>query len=136
MADTARIDATLALVREGRGFEAHEVFEELWRAAAPAERDLYQGLVHVAVATYQDSRGNEVGRTRQLEKAIRRLTPYAPAYEGIEIAALLDWCRASLAAAHCAPLPGPTARLGSGPKRAIFRPRGRGPSTGARSGGS
>ena len=81
----------------------HEVFEELWRAAEPAERDLYQGLVHVAVATYQDGRGNEVGRTRQLEKALRRLTPYAPAYEGVEIAELLDWCRASLAATHCDP---------------------------------
>ena len=50
--------------------------------------------MHVAVATYQESRGNEVGRTRQLEKAIRRLTPYAPSYEGIQIASLLDWCRA------------------------------------------
>ena len=30
------------------------------RGAAPQdERDLYQGLVHVAVATYQDGRGNE-----------------------------------------------------------------------------
>jgi len=105
VADTTRIADTLALVRGGRGFEAHEVFEELWRMAEPAERDLYQGLVHVAVATYQDGRGNEVGRTRQLEKALRRLTPYAPAYEGVEIAELLDWCRASLAAPHCEPLP-------------------------------
>ena len=73
MADTARIAEGLALVRGGRGFDAHELFEELWRAAEPAERDLYQGLVHVAVATYQDGRGNAVGRTRQLEKALRRL---------------------------------------------------------------
>jgi uncharacterized protein len=105
MAETARIAEALALVRDGRGFEAHELLEELWRAAAPAERDLYQGLVHVAVATYQDGRGNAVGRTRQLEKALRRLTPYAPAYEGIAIAPLLAWCRASLAAARCVPLP-------------------------------
>ena len=75
MADTARIAEGLALVREGRGFDAHELFEELWRAAEPAERDLYQGLVHVAVATYQDRRGNEVGRTRQLEKALRASRP-------------------------------------------------------------
>jgi predicted metal-dependent hydrolase len=107
VADTARIADGLAQVRDGRGFEAHELFEELWRAAAPAERDLYQGLVHVAVATYQDSRGNEVGRTRQLEKALRRLTPYAPAYEEVDVAALLAWCRASLTAQHCKPLPGP-----------------------------
>jgi predicted metal-dependent hydrolase len=105
MADTARIAEALALVRDGRGFDAHELFEELWRAAVPAERDLYQGLVHVAVATYQDGRGNAVGRTRQLEKAVRRLEPYAPSYEGIDIAGLLAWSRASLAAQHCGPLP-------------------------------
>jgi predicted metal-dependent hydrolase len=105
MADTARIADGLALVRAGGGFEAHELFEELWRAAAPAERDLYQGLVHVAVATYQDGRGNAVGRTRQLEKALRRLGPYAPVYEGIAIEPLLAWCRDALAAARCGPLP-------------------------------
>jgi predicted metal-dependent hydrolase len=105
MADTARIAEGLALVRSGGGFAAHELFEELWRAAAPAERDLYQGLVHVAVATYQDDRGNPVGRTRQLEKALRRLAAYAPVYEGLAIEPLLEWCRASLAAARCGPLP-------------------------------
>jgi uncharacterized protein len=105
MADTASIAEALELVRDGRGFEAHELLEDLWRAAPGPERDLYQGLVHVAVATYQESRGNEVGRTRQLEKAIRRLTPYAPAYEGVEIASLLAWCRASLETGRCPALP-------------------------------
>jgi predicted metal-dependent hydrolase len=105
MADTIAIAAALDLVRQGRGFDAHELLEDLWRAAPGPERDLYQGLVHVAVATYQESRGNEVGRTRQLEKALRRLTPYAPSYEGIEVASLLEWCRASLAAERCPALP-------------------------------
>jgi predicted metal-dependent hydrolase len=104
VADTEAISEALALVREGRGFEAHELLEDLWRAATPAERDLYQGLVHVAVATYQDGRGNAVGRTRQLEKALRRLGPYAPAYEGVEIDALLRWAGASLDAERCLPL--------------------------------
>jgi len=106
MADTIAISAALDLVRQGRGFEAHELLEDLWRAAPGPERDLYQGLVHVAVATYQESRGNEVGRTRQLEKGLRRLTPYGPSYEGVEIASLLDWCRVSLAEGRCPPLPG------------------------------
>jgi predicted metal-dependent hydrolase len=105
MADTARIAEALALVRDGRGFDAHELFEELWRAAVPDERDLYQGLVHVAVATYQDGRGNEVGRTRQLEKALRRLAPYAPAYAGVDVEALLAWSRDSLAAGRCLDVP-------------------------------
>ncbi len=74
-------------------------------APPDAERDLYQGLVHVAVATYQETRGNAVGRRRQLEKAQRRLAAYEPAYEGLDIAALRAWCAASLAAERCPPLP-------------------------------
>jgi predicted metal-dependent hydrolase len=105
MADTMSIIEALERVRYGRGFDAHELLEDLWRGADDEERDLYQGLVHVAVATYQESRRNEVGRTRQLEKAIRRLTPYAPEYEGIQIAALIEWCRAGLAEGRCPELP-------------------------------
>jgi predicted metal-dependent hydrolase len=105
MADTQRIHEALAMVRAGDAFAAHEVLEDLWRAAASAERDLYQGLVHVAVATYQESRGNPVGRRRQLEKARRRLQAYEPAYEGLDIAVIRAWCTASLAADRCPPLP-------------------------------
>ena len=105
MADTSAIRAALALIREGDGFAAHEELEELWRVAAPGERDLYQGLVHVAVATYQERRANAVGRRRQLEKAERRLAAYAPAYEGLDIAAVLGWCGASLGAERCPTLP-------------------------------
>jgi hypothetical protein len=65
------------------------VLEDAWRTAEPAERDFYQGLVHVAVAWYQAGRCNRVGCERQLEKAVRRLTPYAPAHRGLDVAALL-----------------------------------------------
>jgi predicted metal-dependent hydrolase len=105
VADVAAIRAALALVRAGEGFAAHEVLEDLWRAAAEPERDLYQGLVHIAVATYQESRGNAVGRARQLEKARRRLLAYEPAYDGLPIAALREWCATSLVLPQCPPLP-------------------------------
>jgi predicted metal-dependent hydrolase len=65
------------------------VLEDAWRAAEQAERDFFQGLVHVAVAWYQAERGNEVGCERQLEKAGRRLGPYAPSHRGVDVAALL-----------------------------------------------
>ena len=61
----------------------------MWRAAEPAERDFYQGLVHVAVAWYQAGRGNRVGAERQLAKAARRLGPYAPVHRGVDVAAVL-----------------------------------------------
>src|SRR6266446_6374669 len=78
----------LDLIRSGEFFAAHEELELVWREAAPEERDFLQGLVHVAVAWYQAGRGNRRGCERQLEKAARRLAPYAPAHRGVDVAAL------------------------------------------------
>jgi uncharacterized protein len=72
-------------IRAGRFFEAHEELEIAWRAAAPEERDFFQGLVHVAVAWYQAGRGRPVATARQLDKAARRLGPFAPAHRGVDV---------------------------------------------------
>jgi len=90
-------DRGLELIREGRYFEAHEELEDAWRAAEPAERDFLQGLVHVAVAWYQAGRGRRIGCQRQLEKALRRLAPYAPRHRGLDVAELLASVRAGQA---------------------------------------
>jgi predicted metal-dependent hydrolase len=79
----------LQLARAGDWFAAHEAFELAWRAARHEERDFFQGLVHAVVFVYQARRGKPVGATRQREKAIRRLTPYAPAYRGLDVELLL-----------------------------------------------
>ena len=79
----------LELIRAGEFFAAHEELELAWRAAADPERDFYQGLVHVAVAWYQAGRGNRVGCERQLEKAERRLSPYAPSHRGVDLESML-----------------------------------------------
>jgi predicted metal-dependent hydrolase len=49
--------------------------------------------VHVAVAWYQAGRGRRIGTERQLEKAIRRLQPFAPSHRGIELTPLLAQLR-------------------------------------------
>jgi predicted metal-dependent hydrolase len=76
-------------MREGAYFEAHEALEDAWRASDPAEKDFFQGLVHVTVAWYQAGRGNRVGCERQLAKAERRLAPFLPAHRGVDLAAVL-----------------------------------------------
>jgi predicted metal-dependent hydrolase len=85
----ARFEAGLELLRSGDWFAAHEELELAWRAAEPAERDFFQGLVHVAVAWYQAGRGRRIGCERQLEKAARRLGPYAPRHRGLELEPIL-----------------------------------------------
>ena len=93
----SHLETGLDLIRRGEYFAAHEQLEDAWRAAEPAERDFYQGLVHVAVAWYQARRGNSVGCERQLEKAARRLGPYAPEHRGLDVGDLLTQVEAARA---------------------------------------
>lgn len=79
----------LQQIERGEYFEAHETLEDVWRTAEPAEKDFFQGLVHVAVAWYQAGRRNRVGCERQLEKAARRLGPFAPEHRGVDVGAFL-----------------------------------------------
>ena len=79
----------LELARRGEWFDAHEAFELAWRAAPSEERDFFQGLVHAVVFAYQSARGKPIGAERQREKALRRLTPYAPVHRGLDVERLL-----------------------------------------------
>jgi hypothetical protein len=45
------------------------------------------------VAWYQAGRGRRIGTERQLEKAIRRLEPFAPVHRGVEVSRLLAQLR-------------------------------------------
>jgi len=91
------LEQGLELARAGEYFAAHEALEDAWRAAEPQEKDFFQGLVHVVVAWYQAGRGNRVGCERQLEKAARRLGPFAPKHRGVDVAALLRQVEAAQA---------------------------------------
>ena len=82
-------ESGLELIRRGDYFAAHEELELAWRAAEPAEKDFFQGLVHVAVAWHQAGRANRYGCARQLAKAERRLAPFAPEHEGVDVAGVL-----------------------------------------------
>ncbi len=53
--------------------------------------------MHVVVAWYQAGRGNRTGCERQLEKATRRLAPFAPAHRDVDVAALLAQVEAAQA---------------------------------------
>jgi predicted metal-dependent hydrolase len=56
--------------------------------------------VHVAVAWYQAGRGRQIGTERQLGKAIRRLTPYAPSHRGLDLQSLLAQLQRALQVAE------------------------------------
>jgi predicted metal-dependent hydrolase len=77
-------------MRRGEYFQAHESFEDAWRAAPPQEKDFFQGMVHVTVAWYQARRGNRRGCERQLAKAQRRLGAFVPEHRGVDVSTVLQ----------------------------------------------
>lgn len=77
------------LLDEGRPFHAHEVLEASWKAAPPAERDLWQGLAQIAVGLTHARRGNAHGAAALLRRGADRVAGYAgSAPHGIDAATI------------------------------------------------
>lgn len=72
------LDLAQQLLEQGRAFGAHEVLEASWKAAPPAERDLWQGLAQVCVGVTHLQRGNAVGAGRLLRRGASRLPDDPP----------------------------------------------------------
>ena len=78
------------LIDAGRPFHAHEVLEGTWKAAPPAERDLWQGLAQLAVGLTHRARRNAAGASTLLGRGAARIAPYGdhPPY-GIDVTGLV-----------------------------------------------
>jgi uncharacterized protein len=81
-----------ALWDERRFFEAHECLEYVWHAAPEADRDLWQGVIQVAVAGVHLQRDNPAGAAALLERAAERLATYPDVHRGIAVAAVRAAC--------------------------------------------
>lgn len=87
------------LLDAGRPFHAHEVLEASWKAAPPAERELWRGLAQIAVGLTHAQRGNAAGATALLRRGGQRVGEYTGrAPHGVDAAGiarqaadLADW---------------------------------------------
>ena len=86
--DEASYRRGLELFNKGEFFDAHEVLEDVWRAAPAAEKKFLQGLIQVAVGLHHYSRGNRVGARSLLARAHRNLSGYSAQHGGIDLAGL------------------------------------------------
>jgi predicted metal-dependent hydrolase len=74
----------------GELFDAHEVWEEVWRSNLPEPRTLLQGLIQVAAGMHQIlDLHRKIGPRNTLAKAAAHLEPYAPAALGLDVAGVL-----------------------------------------------
>lgn len=86
----ALLDRGIHLFNRGEFFACHEVLEEAWTPERGPRRLFLQALIHIAVGFYHHGRGNPVGAIRQLRKALRKLSGYLPACEGIDTGRLYN----------------------------------------------
>lgn len=73
-------------------FECHEVLEEYWKAIAPGDKNHpLVGLIQLATGLYHWRRGNQIGATRILQKALKnfRYNVNSVFYEAIDYELLL-----------------------------------------------
>ncbi len=66
----ALLETGARLLSEGRFFDAHESFEDLWHSTDdPSERDVWQGMAQIAAALVKHARRDEATARSLLAKA-------------------------------------------------------------------
>jgi uncharacterized protein len=100
----------IELFNQGRFFECHEAWEEVWKRSDGEVKLFYQGLIQAAVAILHTQRGNLEGAKSLYEKAMAKLESIPREHMGLAIGelrlALAEFIAAALVA-RGGPLPAP-----------------------------
>ncbi|HZU86404.1 MAG TPA: DUF309 domain-containing protein, partial [Anaerolineaceae bacterium] len=75
----------LELFNRGEYFEAHEALETAWRDETGPSRELYRGILQVAVAYYHLLRGNYPGAVKMFQRCKQWLEPFPDTCRGINL---------------------------------------------------
>jgi predicted metal-dependent hydrolase len=84
----AHVIEGLELYNAGEYFKCHEVLENAWRAEKGPIRELYRGILQVAVGYYHIQRGNYIGARKMFKRCRRWLAPFPDTCQGINLAGL------------------------------------------------
>ncbi len=75
----------IRLFNQRKFFEAHEVWEQVWKKAEGEEKTLYQGLIQAAAALLHLQRGNSMGAVSLYLKSCPKLDQVPAVWMGIEL---------------------------------------------------
>jgi predicted metal-dependent hydrolase len=75
----------LEMFNRGEYFAAHELLEEAWRSEPGPVRELYRGILQIAVAYYHLLRGNYTGASKMFLRSRTWLDPFAARCCGIDL---------------------------------------------------
>ncbi len=75
----------LRLFNAGKYFEAHEALEEAWNEEKGKVRDLYRGILQIAVVYLHITRGNYNGAVKVYDRSRKWLKDWPALCRGIEV---------------------------------------------------
>ena len=84
----------IRLFNERRFFDAHEVLETPWRGMAGAEREVYQGIIQVAMACLHAERGRWRSSGALFRRGLARLEAHAEEFGLLPLAEFIAGARA------------------------------------------
>lgn len=93
-ASEPRYRGFLACFNRREYYEAHEVLETLWLRERGPRRDFYQGLIQLAAAFLKLEQDKPAPAGRLAQRALARLEPYRPRYQGLDVDEICGWLRA------------------------------------------
>ncbi|MBI2332793.1 MAG: DUF309 domain-containing protein [Chloroflexi bacterium] len=80
----------LQLFNEGKYFEAHEELEAAWRSETSAVRDLYRGILQIAVTYLHITRGNYDGAVKVYRRSLKWTQGWNAVCRGVNIKKLRE----------------------------------------------
>lgn len=86
----ASLEMGIAQFNQGEFYACHDTLEAIWMEAPIHEKPFFQGILQLAVALYHLKNKNWQGAAILLGEGIRRLEPFEPHYQDIDITRLLD----------------------------------------------
>jgi predicted metal-dependent hydrolase len=87
---SAFFEEGIDLFNEGKFFECHEAWEEVWKRSDGDAKLFYQGIIQAAVAILHAQRGNLSGAASLYGKASAKLDHFPSEHMGIALGELRD----------------------------------------------
>ena len=106
--DRTQLRRAVEQFNSGEYYACHETLEELWLCENEPERNLYKGILQVAVGLYHKDQDNLRGAIRLLASGAELLEPFLPMYAGLDLGRLHAEALALRDALESGTDPGPT----------------------------
>lgn len=87
----------IALFNQQHYFEAHEVWEQLWKQSEGGDKLFYQALIQCAIALAHMQRGNPRGARSLFRKCTAKLASLPRVHMGIDVWTLIQTTARALA---------------------------------------